>query len=112
MMNWGFCICVVLLVPFIVFGILFATLREKAAVIVSGFNTIPKEERNRYDRAEIARDMRNQCFIWSAVMFAGAMLSFFISPYCSIPALIIWLVLFLRQVKFDTHKAFDKYLKQ
>ena len=28
----------------------------------------------------------------------------------SIPAFIIWLVLFFKEVRFDTHKAFEKYL--
>ena len=37
-------------------------------------------------------------------------LSYFLTPYMAIPAFIIWLVLFFKEVHFDTHKAFEKYL--
>ena len=30
--------------------------------------------------------------------------------YMAIPTYIIWLVLFFREVHFDNHKAFEKYL--
>lgn len=37
-------------------------------------------------------------------------LSHFLTPYMAISAFIIWLVLFFKEVHFDTHKAFKKYL--
>ena len=43
-------------------------------------------------------------------MLAGALLSCFLTPYIAIPTYIIWLVLFFREVHFDNHKAFEKYL--
>ena len=76
----------------------------------------PPEEQNfpmvmeMYDKAYISRDIRNQCFMWAIIMLAGALLSCFLTPYIAIPTYIIWLVLFFREVHFDNHKAFEKYL--
>ncbi|MBQ8943740.1 MAG: DUF3784 domain-containing protein [Clostridia bacterium] len=110
-MNIGFSACAVMFIPDFIFGILFAVLKEKSAKLVSGFNSMPKEKQEKYDKAYIARDMRNQCFVRSAIMLAGAILSLFVSKYMAIPAFVIWLVLFLKQVHFDSDKAFEKYLK-
>ena len=97
-------------VPFVIIGVLFAIFKEKAAKFVSGFNSFSKEEQAMYDKAQISRDIRNQCFIWTVIMLAGAILSCFLTPYMAIPTYIIWLVLFFREVHFDNHKAFEKYL--
>ena len=56
--------------------------------------------------------MRNSCFIWSGTMLAGAALSYFVTPYLAILAYIVWGVLFFKDVHFDEHKAFEKYLKK
>lgn len=109
-MNIGFWTCGVLVIPFVLIGVLFAILKEKAAKFVSGFHSLPKEEQALYDKAYLARDMRNQCFTWSGVLFIGAVLSYFFTPYFAVPAFMIWLVLFFKNVHFDTHKAFEKYL--
>ncbi|MDO4288488.1 MAG: DUF3784 domain-containing protein [Eubacterium sp.] len=108
-MNLGFLSCSILFIPFTLIGIFFAILKEKAAKFVSGFNTLSKEEQRLYDKAYIARDMRNQCFTWSAIMLAGAALSYFVTPYMAIPAFIIWLVLFFKNVHLDPDRAFEKY---
>ena len=109
-MNIGFWSCIILVIPFLIIGVLFAIFKEKAAKFVSGFNSFSKEEQALYDKAHISRDIRNQCFIWAAIMLAGALLSCFLTPYMAIPTYIIWLVLFFREVHFDNHKAFEKYL--
>ena len=109
-MNIGFWLCGVLVIPFVIIGVLFAIFKEKAAKFVSGFNSLPKEEQALYDKAHISRDIRNQCFMWAIIMLAGALLSYFLTPYIAIPTYIIWLVLFFREVHFDNHKAFKKYL--
>ena len=111
MMYIGVSACAVMFIPDFIFGILFAVLKEKSAKLVSGFNSMPKEKQEKYDKAYIARDMRNQCFVRSAIMFAGALFSLFISKYMAISAFVIWLILFLKQVHFDSDKAFKKYLK-
>ena len=69
-----------------------------------------KEEQALYDKAHISRDIKNQCFTWAGIMLVGAVLSYFLTPYMAIPAFIIWLVLLFKEVHFDTHKAFEKYL--
>lgn len=109
-MNIGFWLCGVLVIPFSIIGVLFAIFKEKAAKFVSGFNSLSKEEQELYDKAYISRDIRNQCFMWAVIMLTGAVLSYFLSPYMAIPAFIIWLVLFFKDVHFDTYKAFKKYL--
>ena len=109
-MNIGFLMCGVLVIPFSILGVLFAILKEKAAKFVSGFQSLPKEEQGLYDKAYIARDMRNQCFTWSAIMFIGAVLSYFVTSYMAVPAFIIWGILFFKEVHLDAHKAFEKYL--
>ena len=109
-MNIGVYMCGVLVVPFALVGLLFAWFKEKAAAFVSGFNTLPKKEQQRYDKAGISHDMRNQCFLWSAIMLSGSVLSYFLTPYMAVPAFVVWLVLFFREVRLDARKAFEKYL--
>lgn len=109
-MNIGFWSCVVLMILFAMCGLLFAIFKEKAAKFVSGFNSFSKEEQALYDKAYISRDMRNQCFTWTVVMFLGALLSYFLTPYMAIPTYVIWFFLFFKEVHLDNHKAFEKYL--
>ena len=109
-MNIGFGICGVLVIPFVIIGVLFAIFKEKAAKFVSGFNSLPKEEQALYDKAHISRDIKNQCFTWAGIMLIGAVLSYFLTSYMAIPAFIVWFILFFKEVHFDTHKAFEKYL--
>lgn len=109
-MNLGFWMCGVLAIPFLIMGLLFAILKEKAAKFVSGFNSLTKEEQGVYDKAYISRDKRNQCFTWAVIMFIGAVLSYFVTSYMAIPAFIIWLIVFFKEVHLDVHKAFEKYL--
>ena len=93
-------------------GLLFGALKERAARFVSGFNALSEEEWEKYDRAYIARDARNSCLLWAGVMLAGAVLAYFVSQYIAIAAYAIWLALFFKDVHFDAHKAFEKYLKK
>ena len=93
-MNIGFWSCIILVIPFVIIGVLFAIFKEKAAKFVSGFNSFSKEEQAMYDKTQISRDIRNQCFIWTVIMLAGATLSCLLTPYMAIPTYIIWLVLF------------------
>ena len=109
-MNMGVYTCGILVIPFAFIGLLFAMYKERAAHFVSGFNSLSKREQAFYDKASISRDMRDQCFLWSAVMLIGTLLSFF-TPYMAIPAYVIWLVLLFKDFHLDPHKAFEKYLK-
>lgn len=107
-MNIGFVTCIILAVLFLVLGIIFALLKEKGAYFVSGFRTLNHPEK--YDKAYISRDMRNQCFIYFVILSIGAILSYFISAVISIPTYIIWAIVFFKSVHLDAEKAFEKYL--
>ena len=41
-MNIGFWSCIILVIPFLIIGVLFAIFKEKAAKFVSGFNSFSK----------------------------------------------------------------------
>ena len=107
-MNIGFVACLVLAILFLIIGIVFALLKEKGAKYVSGFRTLNHPEK--YDKAYISLDMRNQCFTYSLILFLGAILSYFISAIIAIPAYVIWVIVFFKSVHLDAEKAFEKYL--
>lgn len=108
-MNIGAVMCSLLGGLFLLMGALFAALKEKAAMLISGFNTLPPEKRALYDTARMSRDQRNSFLLWAAVLAAGAALSRFVSQGFAIAAFAVWLVLFFRDVHFDAEKAFAKY---
>ena len=107
-MHVGFCACTILALLFLILGIVFALLKEKGADYVSGFNTLNHPEK--YDKAYISRDMRNQCFIYFVILSIGAILSYYLSAYVAIVAILVWLILFFRNFHLDAEKAFEKYL--
>lgn len=109
-MNIGFKACIVPVLIFVVMSLIFGILKGKSAILISGFNTLPKRERDLYDKAYMARDMRNSYALWSLIMFIGAVCSYAISGYAAIFAYIIWGVLFFKEVRLDPYKAFEKYL--
>lgn len=108
-MNIGAVMCSLLGGLFLLMGALFAALKEKAAMLISGFNTLPPEKRALYDTARMSRDQRNSFLLWAAVLAAGAALSLLVSQGFAIAAFAVWLVLFFRDVHFDAEKAFAKY---
>lgn len=107
-MNIGFVACLVLAILFLIIGIVFALLKEKGAKYVSGFRTLNHPEK--YDKASISLDIRNQCFTYSLILFLGAILSYFISAIIAIPAYVIWAIVFFKSVHLNAEKAFEKYL--
>ena len=90
-------------------ALLFALMRGKAAILISGFNTIPKSERKKYDREWLSRDHRNLFLKLGVVMVLGALLSWIVASYMSFGAFAVWLILLLREVHLDEEKAFGKY---
>lgn len=111
-MNIGAVMCSLLGGLFLLMCLLFAALKEKAAMLISGFNTLPREKRALYDTARMSRDQRNSFLLWAAVLAAGAALSLLVSQYCAIAAFAVWLILFFREVYFDVEKAFEKYRRK
>lgn len=110
-MNIGVSACLVLSILFLAFSLCFAFLKEKGAILISGFNSFSKEEREKYDKKKMSIDMRNSFFIWAMILFIGALFSYFISEYCAILAFIIWLIVFFKDVHISPTKAFEKYKK-
>lgn len=109
-MNVGFCTCTILTLLFLILIIMFALLKEKGANYVSGFNTLNHPEK--YDKAYISRDMRNQCFINFVILCIGSVLSYYFSAYVAIVAILVWLILLFRNFNLDAEKALEKYLIQ
>ena len=101
-------VVIILEIFFLILVIMFALLKEKGAQFVSGFRILNHPEK--YDKANISRDMRNQCFIYFVILSIGAVLSNFISSYIAIPTYIIWTIIFFKSVHLDAEKAFEKYL--
>jgi hypothetical protein len=108
-MNTGVFICIIFGALFAILAILFALLKERATMLISGFNTLPKEDRDKYDKARLSMDRRNAFFIWTVIFALGAIASFFISSYAVVIAIIVWLILFFRDLHLDAEKAFKKF---
>lgn len=108
-MNIGFYVCVVLTIIFGVLTLIFTALGKKGAVLISGFNSLTKEQRQMYDTERMSNDQRNSILIWTVIMAIGAILSYLVSQYIAIAAFIVWLIVFFKDVHFDTEKAFGKY---
>lgn len=106
----GFGMCMALALCFVLMAVIFAVLKEKSTKLISGFNGFPKYEQERYDRARMAKDMRNDFALWAVIMLVGAVGSYVISGYVAVVAYVVWLILFFKGVHLDAHKAFEKYL--
>ena len=78
-------------------------------MLISGFNTLSAKEREQYDVDAMARDMRNACLLWAAIMALGCLASCLLSPYLAIAAYAIWLVLLFKDVRSNPSDAFGKY---
>ncbi|NCB33368.1 MAG: DUF3784 domain-containing protein [Erysipelotrichia bacterium] len=111
-MNAGTTACIAMGSSFMILAIVFAAMKEKAAILISGFNMMSKQEREQYDQAEMSRDMKNSLLIWTLIYAAGAVFSSLISSKIAVLAFVIWLILFFRDVHLDNKKAFDRYRKQ
>ena len=101
--------CIAIGILFLILAVLFALLKEKGVMLISGFNTLSAEKREQYDKKRMSRDMRNSLFLWSILLFGGGILSYLVSFYFAILAIAVWLVLFLKDVRSDAGKAFEKY---
>ena len=110
-MNIGVITCLILAVILSILSSIFALLKEKSAILISGFNSISKDEREKYDKKKMCIDMRNSFFIWAIILFLGAMSSYYISKYCAIISIVIWLSIFFKDFYIDSEKAFEKYRK-
>lgn len=109
LMNTGFIVCGGACLLFLLFALIFTILKEKSAILISGFNTMPKEKRELYDKEKLSKDQRNAFLIWAVIQGTGAILAYSLSQYIAIVAFVIWLIVFFKDVHLDENKAFDKY---
>lgn len=93
-MNVWAIACLILSVPFGIMTVIFTLLKQKGAILISGFNTLPKEEREEYDKRKMSIDMRNSLYLWFGILLLGAVLAYFFSNYFAMIAIIIWIILF------------------
>lgn len=111
-MNVWTMLCLLMGLTFGIMALIFMLLKEKGAVLISGFNSLSKEEREQYDTKWMMHDIRNLFLIWTAVLLLGAVLSYFLSDYCGLISILVWVVLFLKNMHLNLDKAFGKYKKQ
>ena len=111
-MNAGLVACLLPIPILVLLAAVFGLAKGKAAMLVSGFNTLPERQRAEYDADALSKDMRNLCLILTAVMAAGCMLSHFVSPYMAVAAYVIFVVLILKDVRLSADGAFGKYRKR
>lgn len=102
-------VCFIMAAFFAVLAAVFAFLKGRAAILISGFNDLTKEERKCYDTAKLAKDVRNFMLLLTLDMAIGAVLCHFVSQYFSAAAFLVFLILFFRNVHMDSDKAFGKY---
>ena len=110
-MNTGFMLCGGACLLFLLLTLIFTIFKEKSVMLISGFNTLPKEKRELYDKEKLSKDYRNIVLIWAVIQGTGAILAYYISQYIAIVAFIIWFIVFFKDVHLDEEKAFGKYRK-
>ncbi len=108
-MNIGILTCLLMGGSLLIFAGIFALLKEKGAILISGFNSLPRAEREKYDQAKMSKDMRNNILIWSIIFLIGAIFCYFVSSYIAIIAIVVWLILVIKEIHFSVEKAFGKY---
>ncbi len=74
-MNIGFYACLIIEVIFAIMTIVFTILGDKAAVLISGFNTLTQEQRSEYDMKRMCMEQRNSMLIWTVIMLVGTLFS-------------------------------------
>ena len=110
-MNIGTIACLIFAGLFAAVAGVFALLGPKGALLVSGFQSIPKERRQTYDMDKLSRDQRRALLLWAALWLSGALLCQLAGPRMSFLAGVLWLAVFLRDVHGDAERAFAKYRK-
>lgn len=110
-MSIGTITCLCFAGCFLIIAVIFSFLKDRGAVLISGFNTLSKQDQAQYDMVRMCLDMRNSLLIWSLIFILGAIFSFCISDFFSIAAFLAWLALFLKDVHLDAETAFERYKK-
>lgn len=104
-------ICFMLAIIFGLLSSIFGILKGSGAMLISGFSNISKENREKFNKERMSLDMKNSLFIWVVILLLGGVGSYFISKYFAYIAIVIWIILFFKDVHIDPNKAFNKYKK-
>lgn len=105
---WGIS-CLLMAAIFALLWLVFALRREKAADLVAGFNSLTESQKNRYDRAAIARDYRDWMRMVTEFWLLGAALAQWLGPWAFAAAMAATLFACAREFHIDWEKAFEKY---
>ena len=111
-METGVTLFIVLMfcaVIFLVFAIIFAVKKEKACVLIGGFNFFTPAQQAQYDKKRIAQDYKKLFFVLTAVMAVGAVLSLFLHYWAFGAAMAAMLALIGKDFHIYADKAFEKY---
>ena len=103
--------CLILSVIFLIIAGVLTILGDKGAMLISGFNTLSKAQRDLYDKSRLVKSVRNSLLLWVLILGIGAILSYFISQYFGVISFIIWIIVFFKDFHWDAQKAFEKYKK-
>ncbi|MCE5221908.1 MAG: DUF3784 domain-containing protein [Clostridium sp.] len=93
-------------------GMIFLIFKEKACVLISGYNLKTKKEREEYDEVCLSKDERNFFFRCAIIFLIGAVISIFIGSLSFWIAFVVWLVYFFKNLHFNDEKAFAKYKRK
>lgn len=62
---------------FFIFATIFALLKEKACLLISGYNFKSKKERLKYDEKRLSLDMRNNFITYGIIFVIGSIPTYF-----------------------------------
>lgn len=93
-------------------GLIFLIFKEKACILISGYNFKTKKEREEYDEIRLSKDERNFFFRCAIIYLIGAIISIFIGALSFWIAFVVWTMYFLKNLHFDSEKAFYKYKRK
>lgn len=99
----------IMAIMFLIFGLIFAIMKEKGASLIAGYNFKSKEERKKYDEKQMSIDMRNLFFTYSLIFLVGTVATYMWGKVWFWISFVIWLIFFFKDVHIDDEKAFGKY---
>lgn len=99
----------VMAIMFLGFGLLFAIMKEKGSILISGYNFKSKEERKKYDEKRMSKDMRNFFFICSGIFCIGTVMTYLFGVVWFWISLLIFIVYLFKNIHISDEKAFVKY---
>lgn len=110
-MHIGTASCLVVGIFTLFVALFFLIGKGKCARFISGFSTMPQEEREKYDQEKMSKDMYVLFLQLTLIALCGGICSLWEQKIVLLFG-ILWLIRFFREVHFDNEKAFGKYRKK